>query len=367
MKKIKIYIFHPYSKIGGADLSLSRLINNLNSKKYEICFICLEKPGIKKYLNKKIIIKKFNSTRSITTIFPLRKFILQNINQDQKNFKKIIFISNQNFANIISIISLFRIPNIKTILIERNNPIELDVLKNFKNKIIKFLMKHLYKSANLIIGISKELSKDLKKLCNTKVITIYNPSFDKNLYYLSKEKINIRIKKKIILNIGRFEKQKNHLMLLKSFKESLKIIDSHLLLIGYGSEIKSIKKFIIENNLKKNVSIINNPKNPYKFFKIANLFILTSLYEGFGNVLVEAGMFKIPIISTKCKSGPKEILNYGKYGDLVNINDEVGLTNLIVKNLKKVDRRKISLMFNSLNRFNIENHINHYEHVFKKI
>ena len=61
MKKIKLYIFHPYSRIGGADLSLSRLINNLNKKKYSITFITLEKPSINFYLKSKIeihIIKK---------------------------------------------------------------------------------------------------------------------------------------------------------------------------------------------------------------------------------------------------------------------------------------------------------------------
>ena len=61
MKKIKLYIFHPYSRIGGADLSLSRLINNLDKRKYSITFITLEKPSISLYLKSKIeiyIIKK---------------------------------------------------------------------------------------------------------------------------------------------------------------------------------------------------------------------------------------------------------------------------------------------------------------------
>jgi len=64
MKKIKLYIYHPYSRIGGADLSLSRLINNLDKKKYSITFITLEKPSINYYLKNKIeihIIKKKKS------------------------------------------------------------------------------------------------------------------------------------------------------------------------------------------------------------------------------------------------------------------------------------------------------------------
>ena len=65
MKKIKIYIFHPYSRIGGADLSLSRLINNLNSNKYNITFITLAKPKIKFYLKKKIEILILKKKRAL--------------------------------------------------------------------------------------------------------------------------------------------------------------------------------------------------------------------------------------------------------------------------------------------------------------
>ena len=65
MKKIKIFIFHPYSRVGGADLSLSRLINNLNSNKYSITFITLAKPKISFYLNKKIELCILNKKRAL--------------------------------------------------------------------------------------------------------------------------------------------------------------------------------------------------------------------------------------------------------------------------------------------------------------
>ena len=93
----------------------------------------------------------------------------------------------------------------------------------------------------------------------------------------------------------------------------------------------------------------------------------TSIYEGFGNVLVEAGMFKVPIISTNCKSGPKEILNYGKFGDLIKIDDTKTLSKLIVKNLKKPNKLKILKMYKSLKIFNIKNHIKKYEEIFNKV
>ena len=252
------------------------------------------------------------------------------------------------------------------ILIERNNPIELDYSNKLKDKIIKTLIKITYRFSNIIISISKELGKDLEKLCNKKVITIYNPSFDKSIFNFTNKKF-IKKKSKIILNVARFEKQKNQLMLLESFKKIHKNIDAKLLLVGYGSQKHKLKEYINTNNLNKKVLLISDSKNVFDYYKIADLFVLTSIYEGFGNVLVEAGMFKIPIISTNCKSGPKEILNNGKFGDLVSIGDNDKLSELIIKNLKKPNKVKIFQMYKSLKKFNIQNHIKKYEKIFNEI
>ena len=361
MKKIKLYIFHPYSRIGGADLSLSRLINNLDGKKYSITFITLEKPRIKFYLKKKIEIHIIKKERAIYSLFEIRKIVKKNKNK----FSKIIFLSNQNFANIISVFALTRINWIKLILIERNNPIELDYSKKFKDKLIKILIKVTYRFSDKIISISKELGRDLQKICNKNVSTIYNASYDLNIFKLAKKKM---VKKnKIILNVARFEKQKNHIMLLKSFKDIHKQINAKLILIGYGSEKKNILDYINKFNLKKKVLLITDSKNLFSYFKIADLFVLTSIYEGFGNVLVEAGMFKIPIISTNCKSGPKEILNNGKFGDLVNVGDTKKLSKLILKNLKKPNKDKVLKMYKSLKIFNIKEHVTKYEKIFDNI
>ncbi len=361
MKKIKLYIFHPYSRIGGADLSLSRLINNLNDKKYSITFITLEKPKIKFYLKKKIEIHIIKKKRVIQSLFEIRKIVRNNKNK----FSKIIFLSNQNFANIISVFALTGISWIKLILIERNNPIELDYSKKFKDKLIKILIKFTYRFSDKIISISKELGKDLQKICNKSVVTIYNASFDPNIFKFAKKKV---IKKnKIILNVARFEKQKNHIMLLKSYKDIHIHTNAKLILIGYGSEKKKIQDYIKKYNLKKKILLINNSKDLFNYYRIADLFVLTSIYEGFGNVLVEAGMFKIPIISTNCKSGPKEILNNGKYGDLVEIGDTKKLSKLILKNLNRPNKEKVLKMYNSLKIFNIKEHITKYEKIFDTI
>ena len=100
-KKNKIYFFHPYSGKGGADLSISRLINGLDDKKYEIDFLSLNYPKIKKKIKHKINYKIINSNRTLFSFNEINKHI-----EKDKNYKKKIFISNQNFANSLSTIFL---------------------------------------------------------------------------------------------------------------------------------------------------------------------------------------------------------------------------------------------------------------------
>ena len=126
--KINLIIFHPYSDIGGADLSLSRLINNLDHKKYEIDFICLNKQKIRKYLKRRIKIHIIKSSKTIFSIFKVRRIIQKNL---RLNFKKVIFFSNQNFVNVISYFITFGLNKcLKKILIERNHISELFIYFN---------------------------------------------------------------------------------------------------------------------------------------------------------------------------------------------------------------------------------------------
>ena len=133
-------------------------------------------------------------------------------------------------------ISLVKIKNIKKILIERNHLDELKFHKNVKDyikkKIILRLIKIYYPKSDAIIGISKKLSFDLENFINSKVKTIYNPSFQEKFINNNKDnKFYIKKNKKIILNVGFLEKQKDQLTLLKSIKEIKKFNKNFLLII----------------------------------------------------------------------------------------------------------------------------------------
>lgn len=364
-KKIKIYIFHPYSGKGGADLSISRLINGLSDKKYEIVFLSLNKPLIRNKINKKILFKQIISTRTLFSFSEIIKFI----NCDNKEYKKKIFISNQYFANVLSLIFIRKIKNIKIVLLERNHLDEFkyfnNVLDFFKKKLIKMMIKFFYIKADLIIGNSFDLSKSLQRFVNTKIHTIYNPCYFPKL----NQKKTSKNKKIIILNVARLEVQKDHLTLLRAIN-NLKEKNSFILnIVGYGSEFPIISNYIKDNNLKDIVKVYQNIDDASRFYKEADLFILSSIYEGFPNVLVEAAQNNIPIISTSCNSGPREILINGRGGELVKIKDDLMISKKIesfAKNKKK-SLKKANICKKNLYRFSNKYNLTKFDNLFDKL
>ena len=97
---------------------------------------------------------------------------------------------------------------------------------------------------------------------------------------------------------------------------------------------------VTELGLQKRVSLPGFTRDPYPWFRSADLFVLSSRWEGFGNVIVEALECGVPVVSTNCPSGPDEILEDGRYGKLVPVQDPVALANAMVQSLNEVHDRE---------------------------
>ena len=203
--KIKLYVYNPYPAVGGSDKTLARFLDSIDKNKFEIVLLSL-KDNINSFTKIKLI--KLNSFSTFFSFFKIRKIILND------NSKNIIFFSMQYFVNIWSIIFLKNINNTKIFIYEINHPSELDFyfsfVEFFKKKILKYLVIKLYKRADLICGNSNELSRDLSKMINKKVLTIYNPCFFKIIKV--KRKIPTKLIK--VLNISRFEMKAGYIIIL---------------------------------------------------------------------------------------------------------------------------------------------------------
>ena len=131
--------------------------------------------------------------------------------------------------------------------------------------------------------------------------------------------------------------QKDQMLLLKTFNKIKNKINFRLIIIGKGKNKQKLKEYIFQNNLNSNIKIIDYKKNPYPYLNKADVFILSSKFEGLPNVLLEAQYLKKPIISSNCPTGPKEILLKGKAGFLFN----VGKINELEKIILFVSKKKI--------------------------
>ena len=125
----------------------------------------------------------------------------------------------------------------------------------------------------------------------------------------------------LILAVGRLTTAKNYPMLLQAFALLLRQRPARLLILGEGHERSGIEALIAELGLSAHVAMPGFHANPYAFMARADLFVLSSAWEGFPTVLVEALALGAPIVATDCASGPREILRDGALGALVPVND----------------------------------------------
>ena len=361
-----IIFFMPQFTIGGAGNSVSRLCSKLDKKKYRIYIIsigkCHYKEQLKKFCHK---IYELEQSRTLFVYFKLRK-IVSNI---YENFpQRTIFVSNQHYANIISLVSLKKFRYIKIVLVDR---IDINELKKYytffkfvKNILIYYLCSKLYKYADVVVSNSKSEKKDMSILCNTRIININPPSLIK----FRKKNIIQSKKKKIVLNVGSLVKGKGVDTIIKAFKD-VKLNNVSLKIIGEGKERNNLTKLINRLNLQKKVHLIGWVKNVNKYYLESSLFVHASHQEGFPNSIVEAINFNLPVIASNCKGGTKEIIINGKGGDLFPVND----AEILAKKINNffIDdtslKRKLLLARKNIKKYSLDNNLYQYNKLFIKL
>ena len=147
--------------------------------------------------------------------------------------------------------------------------------------------------------------------------------------------------KKIILSAGRLTKQKNYEFLINEFAEFSKTNDQFILVIlGEGEEKNNLLKLVENKGIEKKVFFLGYKKNIYDYMRAGNVFILSSLWEEVGFVIVEAALCNSFVVSSNCPNGPREFLDNGKRGILFESNKESALSESL-KNFSKMEKNKI--------------------------
>ena len=168
--------------------------------------------------------------------------------------------------------------------------------------------------------------KDLKIFNENKIYLLRDPIVSiSDISKKKSQKIDETFikEKKYILAVGRLTKQKNFIFLIECFKEIIKNFNClQLIIIGEGEEKKVLEDKIIKNNLQDKVFLIGYKKNVYKYYDKCLFFVLSSLWEDPGFVIIESFSCNTLVLSSDCNNGPKEIINNEKNGFLFKVNNK---------------------------------------------
>ena len=178
------------------------------------------------------------------------------------------------------------------------------------------------------------------------------------------------LSEKKVISVGRLTPQKNYASLIRAFKNvTEKHSDWILEIYGDGPQEVELKSLITQLNLEKHVFLKGFSPNVKEVIINASIFALSSVFEGFGLVIVEAMACGLPIVSYACPCGPKDIISEGKDGFLVNINDEIALANkinLLIEN-EKLRKQMSNAVIIKSEQYSIENITSMWMHLFTNL
>ena len=225
---------------------------------------------------------------------------------------------------------------------------------DWKVRVQPWLARRLYPLATAVHANSKEVLEDLFQnikipLSREKTFATDNPINLDAISQYSQTKPEhpwlVEKKQPVIISVGRLAKQKNYPLLLEAFQILRQSIDAKLIILGKGGEQEHLEQLIQTLNLEQDVDLAGFTSNPWSLMNQADLFVLSSDEESFGLVIVEAMTCGLPIVATDAiGGGPRSILDRGKYGSLVPVQDSNALSQAMLAILTKEDlRNRLSL------------------------
>lgn len=345
IKNITFFLFN-YNR-GGAEWVITNLANEMLEKGFKIEIVSIKGGNMFEELKADIKYLSFNGNilKSLFFLFKTRK-------------RRDVLFTTQRGASVLAYLTTLLVP-FKGIRIVReaasnfNSDLEN---KNFIARIIwRKFFQWTYRSADKIIVNSPGTKQDLfaAKIISSKsknVFEISNPIDIAKINYKAdlKEFHNIKFKEKNIITIGRLVPKKNIDLLIKAFSTiCAKGEDVQLIIIGSGPEEEKLRKLVLDLSISQSVTFTGQVSNPYSILKRCDLFILASIWEGFGMVIVEALTLGVPVIASDINSGPQQILENGKYGKLFNPYDSLELSLIIQEELRR-SHDKLALIQRSL-------------------
>jgi glycosyltransferase involved in cell wall biosynthesis len=342
---MKILMVVSTLSFGGAERAAAN-ISRLLSQKHNVSILTLHNNTVYPYAGKLIDLNvPYNPNPNFGQ--KIKRFYYKSVSFRRifKEEKPDVVLSFTEGPNLISILN--KITGLKGTFIINTQIPPSRVYRGFYKYPYTILLGIFYRYADKIIALSEGVKTELIQKFNVPaglVNVIHNPIDYEMIHTSCQESVEEDIFHDgvpVVLNVGRIVPQKNQVLLIRAFRRVRELTESRLVILGTGPLESQLRILAEQFDLKDDVHFLGWRSNPFKYMNKAAIFVLSSDYEGFGNVLVEAMACGCPVIATDCHSGPAEILKDGEYGVLVPVGDEESLAKQTIQLLADSNLRQI--------------------------
>jgi len=331
-----IALFIPSLRGGGAEGMMVNLARGLVERDFAVDLVVAKAEG--PYLSRvggRVRLIDLGCRRTLRALPGLARYL--------RRERPAALLSAMDHANVVALLArgLARVPTRVVVSVRTTHSAVLQQAHDAKRKLVMpFLIRRCYPWADGVVAISQGVAADLVETMGIRresVRVIYNPVVTPDLERQAAEPVDhpwfAPGELPVILGVGRLTAAKDFPLLLRAFDRVRRECAVRLVILGEGEQRPHLERLVRELDLEQCVRLPGFVDNPYAYMSRAAVFVLSSAWEGFSNVVAEALACGTPVVSTDCPHGPAEILEGGKHGRLVPVGDTERLAEAIVATL----------------------------------
>lgn len=243
-------------------------------------------------------------------------------------------------ANVVAAFALRCARTPTTLIMRESNSLLTEKRLSLSRRLTLKLLPYTYRCADHIIAVSQGVKDELVSMVpqlTSSISVLPTPVISSHILTQGDEAIHHPWfqsgKPPVIVAAGRLQPHKGFRLLLRAYTHVHHTQQARLMILGEGPEREPLQRMARDLGISEHVSLPGFIPNPFPYMSQAGAFVLASEYEGLPNVLIQALAFGTPVVATDCVAGPREILENGRWGELVPVGDETAMASAIARAL----------------------------------
>jgi glycosyltransferase involved in cell wall biosynthesis len=325
--RMRVAIFTANMDGGGAERAMAKLAAGIADRGFDVDLVLSDATG--HYLVEvppEVRIVNLRAGRVLASLPALVRYL--------RRERPAAMLTSMNYVNVVGIWAraLARVDT--RLVVNEQNALSLEAAHSprRRHRMLPRLIGRFYPWADRIVSVARGTADDLSRTAGIpreRIDVVHNPIVTPELQQLADAPLDHPWfrpgEPPVVVSVGRLAEQKDFGTLLRAFAQVREDRDARLVILGEGPERGSLEALITELGLDGAAALPGWVQNPYPWMKGAGAYVLSSRWEGLPSVLIEALYCGVPIVATDCLSGPREILDGGGHGLLVEVGDVGGL------------------------------------------